>query len=766
MTTDQAEKLARDLYGLHGTAQPLPGYSTCNFYLQTEDAEYVLKLDPVDSDEGALGLEESVMAHLATADLELTTPRLVPTLEGALRGVVPKETGGGRARCLTYLPGTLWFHSKQKTSKLRQCMGAALAQMNLHLESCAHPQARREHSWDPIRAGHQRQFVGAIPDPGRRALAERIFHWFSALVIPRLPELPRSIIHSDANEYNLLVAETTEGARPAGIFDFADVTESATIGELAVAMAYGILEEREPLEAAADYVEGYNQVRPLLPAEIDVLFPLTLSRLAVSVVRSACSRQTEPENAHLFVSEATAWDALERLAEVSPASARDRFAGACGVEIGPFEGASIGELLASRKSHIGSNLSVAYDDPLKIVRGQGQFLFDHRGRPYLDLVNNVCHVGHCHPRVVAAASRQMAILNTNTRYLYDGLTDYADRLCSTLPEPLSVCYFVCSGSEANELALRLARAHTRRKGVMVLEGAYHGHTSSLIEISPYKFLGPGGSAGPEPHVHLAPVPDGYRGRHKGQGPETGRLYGDEVGRVLQEAAAPVGAFICESVLGCGGQILPPCGYLETAYGHVRAAGGVCIADEVQVGFGRMGTHFWAFEPQNVVPDIVVLGKPIGNGHPMAAVVTTPEIAASFANGMEFFSTFGGNPVSCAVGMAVLEVIEEEGLQENARIVGGRMLEGLRELQEKHSLIGEVRGQGLFLGVELVRDRGTLEPAASEAAIVVERMKERGMLLSTDGPLHNVLKIKPPMVLTRDDGDMMVRSLGAVLNELA
>ncbi len=416
------------------------------------------------------------------------------------------------------------------------------------------------------------------------------------------------------------------------------------------------------------------------------------------------------------------------------------------------------EILAARRRHIGSSLSVLYREPLKIVRGSMQYLYDETGREYLDAVNNVCHVGHCHPRVVRAAREQMATLNTNTRYLHDNLVRYAERLCATFPEPLSVCYLVCSGSEANDLALRLARAHTKGTEVVVLEGGYHGNTSALIDISPYKFDGPGGTGAP-PHVHRVVMPGPARGPHEA---ERVRDAVEESARRSQRIAA----FCCEPLLGCGGQIVLPEHYLEAAYGYVREAGGVCIADEVQVGFGRVGTHFWGFETQEVVPDIVTLGKPIGNGHPMGAVVTTPEIAASFANGMEYFNTFGGNPVSCAVGLAVLDVIEDEGLQSNALTVGTRMKDGLEHLMSKYAVIGAVRGMGLFLGVELVVDRKTREPASTQATEVFEGMKQRGILIGTSGPLDNVLKIKPPMVFTGANADLLVEALDEVLAEVS
>jgi 4-aminobutyrate aminotransferase-like enzyme len=301
--------------------------------------------------------------------------------------------------------------------------------------------------------------------------------------------------------------------------------------------------------------------------------------------------------------------------------------------------------------------------------------------------------------------------------------------------------------------------------VVVLEGGYHGNTTTLIDISHYKFAGPGGS-GCQPWVHVAPLPDDYRGLHRRGDPEAGRKYARDAADVVARAAGGGGiaAFIAESMPSTAGQIVFPPGYLAEVYRSVRAAGGVCIADEVQVGFGRLGTHFWGFETQGVVPDIVVLGKPIGNGFPLAAVATTPEVARSFDNGMEFFSTFGGNPVACAAGHAVLDVLEEEHLQANALEVGRRLVDALRGLMKRHPLVGDVRGSGLFLGIELVRDRGTLEPASDEAAYVTNRLRELGVLTGTDGPYHNVLKIRPPLMFTAADADLLVATLDEVLAE--
>ncbi len=418
-----------------------------------------------------------------------------------------------------------------------------------------------------------------------------------------------------------------------------------------------------------------------------------------------------------------------------------------------------------RKEFLGSNLSVSYHQPLKMVRGWRQYLYDETGRAFLDVYNNVPLAGHSHPRVVRAAQEQLALLNTNTRYLHENILRYAERLTMLMAKPLEVCFVVNSGSEANELALRLARARTRSEDVIVLEHAYHGHTNTLIDISPYKFAGPGGN-GKKPWVHVTPLADDYRGMYRRGEPRLGEKYANHVGEICGElqkrGVRPT--YIAETLPSVGGQIVFPPNYLAETYRHVHAAGGVCIADEVQVGFGRLGTHFWGFKTQNVVPDIVVLGKPIGNAFPLAAVVTTREIAQSFSNGMEFFSTFGGNPVSCAVGLAVLDVVKEEALQENALGVGKYWIAALEDLQRSNPLIGDVRGSGLFLGLDLVLSRETREPAPQQASYVVNRLRECGILAGTDGPHHNVIKLRPPLIFSVADAKLFCSTLESILRE--
>jgi 4-aminobutyrate aminotransferase-like enzyme len=424
------------------------------------------------------------------------------------------------------------------------------------------------------------------------------------------------------------------------------------------------------------------------------------------------------------------------------------------------------DLVTFRKQHLGKNMSISYADPIEMVRGHGVFMFDKDGRRYLDTVNNVAHVGHEHPRIVAAGQRQMAVLNTNTRYLHKNIVRFVETLLKTLPDKFQVAYIVNSGSEANELGLRLAKTFTGQRDMIVSEVGYHGNTNACVAISAYKFNGHGGN-GPTPDVHVVPIPDTYRGLYRSNDPEAGIKYAshvnDAVQRMEQEGRKPA-ALILESVISCGGQVELPTGYLHDAYRFVRNAGGVCIADEVQTGCGRAGDSFWTFEQHGVIPDIVTIGKPIGNGHPLAAVVTTHAIAEAFDNGMEYFNTFGGNPVSCAIGLEVLRVIADEGLQENARDVGAYLKSGLLSLMRQHAIVGDVRGPGLFIGIELVKNRDTLEPATREAAYVVNRMRQKGILMSTDGPYNNVLKVKPPIVFTRSNADALLDALSSVLRE--
>lgn len=1008
----EAVKLAETLYGLQSTARALPGEYDYNFHLTAADGQqFVLKIMHAQRERSLLELQCAALTHLAERLPNLVLPRVCPALNGELIATATAADGTPHlVGLLRYVPGQLLAETNPHTPELLISLGATLGQINQALSDFAHPAAQREMKWDLARAGWVRDYLHYVADAKRRALLARVLAQFETEVLPALPNLRQSVIHNDANDYNVLVNLRTdfslsspELAISISLIDFGDMLRTCTIFEPAIAAAYALLGKADPLTAAAQVIAGYHREHPLTETEISLLYQLICTRLLVSVTNSAHRKQLYPDDPYITVSEQPAWEALEKLAAISPRLAHYRFRHACGlppvphsaavvdwlqahatefapvlaqdlhtapslvfdlsvgslllganpaayesatmaetlfgemrrtgvaVGIGRYDEArsvyttdafggnthatvehrtvhlgidlfvepgapvfaplagtvhcvannatqldygpliilkhatdtgqefftlyghlsedslttvsvgqtvtagqriaSIGappvngdwaphlhfqlitdllelerdfpgvayasqravwtslspdpnvilgipaerfptpeptkaETLAARRKLIGGNLSISYREPLKIVRGWGQYLYDETGRAYLDVYNNVPLVGHSHPRVVKAAQQQLALLNTNTRYLHDNITRYAERLTALLPEPLRICYFLNSASEANELALRLARTYTKQEDILVLDAAYHGHTNGLIDISPYKFNGPGG-AGQKPWVHIAPVADDYRGPYKRNDPDAGPKYARHVAEIiagLQARGRGFAAYIAETLPSVGGQIVFPPNYLQEVYRHVRAAGGVCIADEVQVGFGRLGTHFWGFETQGVVPDIIVLGKPIGNAFPLAAVVTTPEIAAAFDNGMEFFSTYGGNPVACAVGLAVLDVLQEEGLQAHALQIGQQLLNGLRGLMDEYLLIGDVRGSGLFLGIELVRDRTTLEPADTEASYVVNRLREHGILAGTDGPYHNVIKLRPPLVFTGEDAKFFVAVLNRILRE--
>ena len=423
-------------------------------------------------------------------------------------------------------------------------------------------------------------------------------------------------------------------------------------------------------------------------------------------------------------------------------------------------------LLAERKARFGDNLKLTYADPVMFLRGWKTHLFDEWGRPFLDSYNNVPHVGHAHPRIQAVAAEQLKRMNSNTRYLHPAQIAFAEKIASYMPDPLSVCFFVNSGSEANELSLRLARAHSGGKDMVTPDHGYHGNTTGCIDISAYKFNAKGG-VGPSEWVHLIEVADDYRGRFQRGDTDIAQKYADLVDEALADirvCGGKLAGFIAETFPSVGGQIIPPKGYLPAVYEKIRKAGGVCIADEVQTGLGRLGDYFFGFEQQGAVPDIVVLGKPIGNGHPLGVVVTTRQIADSFAKGPEFFSTFGGSTLSCRTGLEVLHIVEDERLQQNAKNMGDILLAGLQEFKERYEIVGDVRGYGLFIGLDLVMNRQTRDPGTVLADYVKNRMREHRILMGSEGPYDNILKIRPPLTIEKKDIDYILEVFDKVLDE--
>lgn len=425
---------------------------------------------------------------------------------------------------------------------------------------------------------------------------------------------------------------------------------------------------------------------------------------------------------------------------------------------------STASLLERRFRVLGRHSPLFYEKPLQLVRGEGVWVFDADGKRYLDAYNNVPHVGHCHPRVVEALTRQARTLNSHTRYLDEIVVNYAERLLGTFDPSLSKVFFTCTGSESNELALRIARESTGHQGIICTAFAYHGNTAAVAQIS--SLFTPAAQRGP--FVRTVPVMDPYRQRHGRSDEELSSAYAQDVQRAIEDFAAHgvqlAGALFC-TAFSSEGLPMVPAGYLSRVADLVHKAGGLLIADEVQGGFGRFGTHMWGHATLGAVPDIVTMGKPMGNGHPIAGVVTTADLMEQFTSRNMYFNTFGGNEVSCAVGHAVLDVLKDEGLLENAANVGSYVLAGMRRLQERHALIGDVRGRGMFFAVEIVSDRGTKAAAAAPTKQIVNAMRERGVLISRIGQGDNILKIRPPMPFSRDNADQLLETLDSVLASL-
>ncbi len=772
---DDANHIASEHFGIQGVASLLPGEMDQNFKITGASDSFVIKIANPDTELKLLELENAAIQLAGEVDA-LEIPTLLRSRAGS--SIVALKDAQKRtcyARCLGFLPGIPLAEFPSHSQPLLTEIGRLLGRLDQNLARLnSNPAGRRELKWDLAKAQSIVNCTLTLLTDSQQELLRGFLENFQR-VAPRVDSLRKSTIQNDANNYNILVHhEPVSDLALIGLVDFGDMVYSTLINELAICGAYVMLGKQNPIDAAAAVVAGYHETQPLDEEELSVLFPLMCLRLCQSVCLAVEQQSLQPDNEYLGISEKPAWDLLQQLASISPAEVHQLFSETCPKVspakmslAGTSEPMEMSEIRHLREKHLSPSLSLAYHKSLHIVRGRGQYLYDPSDITYLDCVNNVCHVGHCRPEVIQAAHNQMQQLNTNTRYLHENIVRYAQRLSATLPEPLEVCFFVNSGSEANDLALRMARVYTKQSDVVVLDHAYHGHVSSMIELSPYKFNHTGGTGKPQ-HVHVVPAPDGYRGPFKYADSDCGAKYAGLASQIIDQAIAAghkIGAFFAESLLGCGGQVPLPKNFLPEIYQHIRNVGGVCVADEVQVGFGRVGTHFWGFEQQGVVPDIVTMGKPIGNGHPLAAVVTTREIAEAFNNGMEYFNTFGGNPVSCAVGMAVLDVIHKEDLQNHALNVGHWLLDHLRDLMDEFACVGDVRGSGLFLGIELVEDHETLAPATELASAVIERMKQRRILLSTDGPHENVIKFKPPLVFSQGDAERLVMTLRETLREL-
>ncbi len=744
--------LTNNYYLINPKIQKLVGYDSENYLVENGSEKFIAKVIPNEKNKVDFAqAENEVLVHIQkNANNKFPAP--VKNKNDEFLTAFESENSSKTARLLTFIEGEFLAKTKH-TTQLFESFGKFLAEMDLDLkDSQNYTIAARQNKWDLQYFLQNEKYIQYISNPSDRKIVAYFLIQYKQNVLPNLPSLRKQTIHGDANDWNVL----TQNGGVSGIIDFGDICFSQLVNELAIAITYAIMEKENPVEWAVPIISSYHKIIPLEENETDILFWLVAARLCTSVCNSANEKIKNPENKYTQISEKPAWDLLKKWGQINPVFARNEFRKAAGFEI-PTE-KSVEEKTSERFKSLSSIFSISYKNPIYMNSAAFQFMFDKYGNRYLDAYNNIPHVGHSHPKVVEAGMKQMAKLNTNTRYLYDSLNEYSASLLKKFPTPLKKVFFVNSGSAATDLALRLARNFTGKNIVAVVEHGYHGNTQAGIEISHYKFGGKGGK-GISENIICLPVPDAYRGEFRFE--NAGVSYAKNAIQQMHGFAGEIAAFIAEPIVGCGGQVPLAKGYLNEIYTEIRRQGGVCISDEVQTGFGRLGDFFWGYEAQEVVPDIVILGKPMGNGHPIGAVVCTNEIAAAFNNGMEFFSSFGGNPVSCAIGQAVLDVIEEEQLQQNAKTVGDYYLQELRKLQQNYECIGDVRGSGLFIGFEFVKNRITLEPDTELAQKVKNELRENYILVSTDGPFDNVIKSKPPLCFSKGNVDEVIEKLEGI-----
>ena len=526
-----------------------------------------------------------------------------------------------------------------------------------------------------------------------------------------------------------------------------------------MALSYIMVDKNDPIAIGQTFLKSYHETYSLTTKELDVLYYFIAARICISLISSAKSHKENPDNEYISVSKKGYWSLIYHWISTNPILAKNKFRAACGFSIN--KSPNIKDIISERSLHTPAVLSVSYLSPIHMTSAAFQYMYGADGTCYLDAYNNISHVGHEHPGVIAAAQKQIATLNTNTRYLYDPLQEYSEKLLAKFPDHLDQVFFVNSGSAASDLAVRLARNYTQREQLIVMEHGYHGNTQQGIEISHYKYNSKGGE-GKLNDILEAPLPNAYIDGFNNNSNSIGIRFAKNLLQSISNNNS-IAAFIAEPISGCGGQIPLAEDYLKILYPYFREKGILTISDEVQTGFGRLGNQFWGYEMHGIVPDIIILGKPMGNGHPMGAVVTTRAIGDAFNNGMEFFSSFGGNPVSCVIGSAVLDIIENEKLQDQAKNSGKHFFERMKTIQTKYNIIGDVRGSGLFLGIEIVYpDSKSYQPNTDLAKHIKNEMRKMNILVSTDGPYNNVIKMKPPLCFSPQDINIVLDALESIL----
>ncbi len=756
LTAGEAEALARATFGLETRAEPLVSERDQNFRLvEASGAAWVLKVSNAAEDRGVVEMEVAAVERIAAVDPDLPVPVARPALDGSPIAGVDLDGSAHLARLLPLLPGRHVEPSDLDAASIAH-IGEVVARIGRALRGLFHPAAGRTIWWDQQHLPELARRVTVDEGPTRRDLLDAVLARFEANVVPALPGLRSQLIHNDVTLDNLLL---DGDRRVTGIIDFGDMAHTALVLDVPATLQSLVRGRTDVFEVAEALLAGYASVTAMEEREAALLGDLVAGRMAQTILISAWRMPRHPDNEYIRGWAEPAWQLLEQLGAIGFETVARRMATIARAPIARRVPSD--ELLARRRRVLGSALeSLSYRTPLHLVRGEGCWLEAADGRRYLDAYNNVPVVGHAHPRVVEAIATQAATLNTNTRYLHEHVVELAERLVATMPEGLDTVLFVNSGSEANDLAWRLATAFTGADAALVTAWSYHGVTAAIADATASEWPDGQQPAG----VETFPAPDTYRGAYADASDpaSVGRSEVVEaVTRLADRGRRPAALFV-DSVFSADGIFVPAPSVVAEIVAAARSAGALFVADEVQSGHGRTG-EMWGFARWGVTPDIVTLGKPMGNGHPVAAVITRSDIVDRFGAHTTFFSTFGGNPVACAAALAVLDVLDDEGLVAAAASVGDWLRAELVALAERQAAIGDVRGRGLMTGVELVRDRATRDPAGELAARVKDEMAERGVLIGTTGRLGNVLKIRPPLCINRDEAALIVATLDAVLS---
>ncbi|NMN04311.1 MULTISPECIES: aminotransferase class III-fold pyridoxal phosphate-dependent enzyme [unclassified Novosphingobium] len=758
---DQVQECVLAQWGLAGHWRPVRSERDQTWHLTCDDGPgYVVKLSHRDEQEGTVDFQIGALAHIAQVDPDLAVPRMVPTHDGAWRTTIRAADGTPHIlRLLTYLDGAIVqdvVPSCPDPVALRRAIGGFVARLALALRGYFHSHAgSNRHDWDLSRVTALRPALPRIADPALRALCGQVLAEADSRIYPALARTRHQVVHQDAHMGNLL-CDPAAPTHIVGVIDFGDMLHGSLLADLVTAADCFPDADADPLAILTHVTQGFDAVCPLEEAEIDLVYDMCCLRLANTVLVANARRDPADEapDAHLGGGHKHG-AMLARLMALGRAEATRALRRACGFPVpalAPDPVATRETLVAQREATMG-RIWHFYHAPLHITRGEGAWLIGADGTRYLDAYNNVPQVGHSHPHVVRAIARQAAALNTNTRYLTDSAGAYAQALLDRAPPGFDVCAFVNSGSEANDLASQIARFATGRQGAVVMEGAYHGITAATVDLSPLTKVAPA-------QVACLPAPDLYRG----VAPDPAESWAAARAQLARAGHEPAFLMIDAALTSNGVPRQAP-GYLEGLAGAARADGALVIADEVQAGLGRLG-DWWGFAVQGLDSvDVITLGKPVGNGHPLGVVLTRRDLWQAFYAQVEVFSTFGGNSVACAAGQAVLDVIEREDLLARANRVGDLLRAELVELGRRFPLIGDVRGRGMLTGLEFVNDPAARSPATTQARLLVERMRENGVLVGTSGPHRAAFKLRPALTWSEGEVAFFVDALRQSLQSL-